>query len=58
VYGIYRLGKHTHAAESINSQTVAEAGEAGRGPGPYKEIFPNFSFCKIFKILISLKYFF
>jgi hypothetical protein len=33
-------------------------GEAGRGPGPCTEIFPSLSLCKIFKILIFLKYFF
>jgi hypothetical protein len=39
-------------------QLVAEAGEAGRGPGPCKEIFPSLSLCKIIKILLFLKYFF
>jgi hypothetical protein len=32
--------------------------EAGRGPGPYREIFPSLSLCKIIKILLFLKYFF
>jgi len=44
--------------KKILMQAVAEAGEAGRDPGYYKEIFFSFSLYKIFKILNFLKYFF